>query len=62
MFLSECCDAVQIGELDRENEFGFCGRCKDIASLYDDEAYAYWIGRPYFSPLEIRLEDNDVSI
>jgi len=42
-FLSECCDALPIGELDRENELGFCGRCKDKAVFY----------------IEIRVEDTN---
>jgi hypothetical protein len=58
-FLSECCDALPIGELDRENELGFCGRCKDKAVFYDDTAYAYWIGSPNFTPIEIRVEDTN---
>jgi len=47
-FLSVCCDAMPIGELDRDNEFGFCSKCMDNASFYSEaticgECGAIWV-------------------
>jgi len=41
MLRSDCCDAPIVGEVDGEGEedaCGRCGKCKEMAGVYDDKA------------------------